>query len=514
MQEREARISRLLLNSSKPVSYSYGETTPRFLYASVHEDSKSQMMELFLEQQLKTDQNKKYLLFFFFLSSGVSCGICYLAMKKHVVQPVLTILDKSNDLALGNIPALAEKKSEDELGQITTSINKIIQNKTDLSDFVKKIGNGESDAQYQLLSDKDVIGLSLISMREKMHKISQDEAKRSWTNEGVAIFSEMLMEESSLKILSEKLLTGLVKYVKANQGALFIKEIGEDDEPVFEMYACYAWNRKKFVDKQVRLNEGLVGQAAIEKETIFLTEVPDDYVKITSGMGEANPNSILIVPLKVNDVVHGVLELASFKVFEKHEIDFIQKLAENIASTISNVKINENTKRLLEESRAMNENLQAQEEELRQNAEELNATQENLERAKEEMRMQIEQLQSEKIKNEGILEGCVDGIISFNEYGKIEFYNQASQEIWGMSKERVLGKNIKDFLPVEIGSDGNGKAVYYVNKQQKEKLTARTEIQVQAHGNETPVLITVSRVQTGGSYFFTAFIQNIAVELF
>ncbi len=468
----------------------------------------------FLRNNKTSAVTSKYLLAFFFLSSLASCGVCYIVMKKHVVKPVLTILDTSNDLASGNIPALVEHRSGDEFGQITSSINKIIKNKTELSDFVKKIGNGEPDAQYELLGEKDIIGSSLISMRDKMQKMSEEDSKRSWTNEGVAIFSDMLMEEYSLTVLSEKLLNGLVKYISANQGGLFIKETNAEDETVFEMYACYAWNKKRFLDRQIKLNEGLVGQAAIEKETIFLTEVPNDYIKITSGMGDANPGSILIVPLKVNDIVHGVLELASFKVFEKHEIDFVEKLAENIASTISNTKINENTKRLLEETKAMNENLQAQEEELRQNAEELNATQESLERAKDSMRIQIMELEFEKIKNEGILEGCLDAIISFRENGIIDFFNKASEDLWGVGRKLAVGKNIKEFISIEIIGKGEGMNPYFIQNNQREKLDIRKEIQL--HINETPstVLITVSKVKAGEGYFFTAFIQSISVELF
>jgi PAS domain-containing protein len=458
--------------------------------------------------------NSKYLLAFFFLSSIASCGLCYIVMKKHVVKPVLTILDTSNDLASGNIPALVEQHSGDEFGQITSSINKIIKNKTELSDFVKKIGNGEPDAQYELLGEKDVIGSSLISMRDKIQKMSQEESKRSWTNEGVAIFSDLLMEEYSLTELSEKLLNGLVKYISANQGGLFIKETNAEDETVFEMYACYAWNKKRFLDRQIKLNEGLVGQAAIEKETIFLTEVPNDYIKITSGMGDANPGSILIVPLKVNDTVHGVLELASFKVFEKHEIDFVEKLAENIASTISNTKINENTKRLLEETKAMNENLQAQEEELRQNAEELNATQESLERAKDSMRIQIMELEFEKIKNEGILEGCLDAIISFRENGTIDFFNKASEELWSVGKKMAIGRNIKEFISIEIIGKEEGMSPYFIQNNHREKLDIRKEIQLHINDTPTTVLITVSKVKAGEEYFFTAFIQSISVELF
>jgi PAS domain S-box-containing protein len=450
----------------------------------------------------------------FFILSLTCCCFCYATMKKHIVTSVQNVLDAANDLSVGGVPTIIEYKTGGELGQLSNCINSIIKNKIEVADFVKKIGDGDTGANYELLGNKDIIGSSLVSMRDKLKNISEEDAKRNWTSEGVAIFSDILMEEYSLKVLSEKLLAGLVKYISANQGAFFIREENQKKETVFELYSCYAWDRKKFLNKQIRLNEGLVGQAAIERETIFLTEVPDNYITITSGIGFANPRSILIVPLKVNDVVHGILELASFKVFEKHEIEFIEKLGENIASTISNTKINENTKRLLEDTKAMNENLQAQEEELRQNAEELNATQESLERAKEEMRMQIEELESERVRNEGILEGCVDAVISFNERGKIEFYNKASEELWGINKRKAIGKNIKEFISIRIEGEDDDMILYYTHNNKSEKLDARMEVYINVNDTASSVLINISKVKVGGEYFFTAFIQNIAVELF
>jgi GAF domain-containing protein len=165
---------------------------------------------------------------------------------------------------------------------------------------------------------------------------------------------------------------------------------------MLKMRSCYAYGRRKNLSKTIHLGEGLVGQAFREKDIIFLTDIPSDYIQITSGLGKALPNSLLIVPLIHNEQVVGVLELASFQIFEEFQIQFIQKLMESLASTLISVSDNDRTKMLLEESQLRTEHMRAQEEEMRQNMEELSATQEEMHRKEQEYLALIESLRMQK----------------------------------------------------------------------------------------------------------------------
>lgn len=275
------------------------------------------------------------------------------------------------------------EKLEKKLGN---ELNKSFQ----VLDFTNNLINDQLDANYNLQDDHDKLGKSLIDLRNNLKKNKLIEVKRrkeddqrNWVSEGLAKFSEILRKNNDdIKELSYSIIFNLIKYLKANQGGFFILH-DNTEEKYFEMTACYAYDRKKFADKQIKWGDGLIGTSAIEKHSIYMKDVPDNYVQITSGLGKSNPRCLLIVPLIINDEIHGVIELASFKEFENFEIEFVEKVAESIASTISTVKINLRTAQLLKESQEQAEILATQEEQMRQNMEELQATQEEAARQNE-----------------------------------------------------------------------------------------------------------------------------------
>lgn len=216
------------------------------------------------------------------------------------------------------------------------------------------------------------------------------EKEREWASAGVVKFSEILREtiqdESNIY---DKIIVNLVKYIEANQAAIFIIE-EENDKEVLILKGCYAYNRKKYLHKSIEIGEGLIGQCVLEKDTIFLTDIPQNYLNITSGLGNAQPGCILIQPLIVNEKVFGVIELASFEILPPAKRNFIAKVGETLASTISSIKTNEKTKTLLAISMQQTEEMRAQEEEMRQNMEELNATQEEMQRKEKAINEMLE----------------------------------------------------------------------------------------------------------------------------
>lgn len=308
-------------------------------------------------------------------------------LKEHIHNPVYIILDLS-PFVLAFYAYLLSKRYADSSAILNKSIKDEFSKTQRVYRFVEKLRSGNVDATYKLQGDDDVLGKAVLSLRDELKKSKEEEEQRReedrqrhWVAEGLAKFGEILRYDTdNLEELSYNLISKLVQYVEVNQGAFFIINDEEQENKYLEMTACYAYDRRKFPDRQLEIGEGILGATVMEKETTYLTEIPEEYVNITSGLGESTPRSLLLVPLKINENVHGAIELASFHEMEQYVIDFVEKVAESIASTISNVKINTQTSKLLEESRKQAEELSAKEEQMRQNMEELKATQEEADR--------------------------------------------------------------------------------------------------------------------------------------
>jgi methyl-accepting chemotaxis protein len=300
----------------------------------------------------------------------------------------------------GILPKDKLKEGKDELGQMAKALNMLVKGLTNIFNFSLEIGKGNFDTHFTPLSDEDVLGHSLIDMRNELKKAADEEGRRkeedehrNWAAQGVAKFSDILRKNTNdLDELAYDIISNLVKYTNSNQGGIYIINDNDKDNLFIEMKASYAFDRRKFITKRIEIGEGLVGRCYQEKEKIYLTEIPNDYVKITSGLGEDNPRALLIVPFVYNDVIYGLVEIASFNEYPAHVIEFIERIGESIAATISSSKAQIQTALLLEQSQQQAEEMASQEEEMRQNMEELRATQEQSSRREEELQREVGEL--------------------------------------------------------------------------------------------------------------------------
>lgn len=324
----------------------------------------------------------------------------------------------------------------DEIEEMANSVNALKEGLNKTSVFAEQIGQGNLEANFDPLSEKDVLGNALLEMRKSLKHAEKEEQKRkiedekqNWATQGLAKFGDILRNNATnINELSFNIMSNLVNYLNVNQGALFVtsKSDGEDKQ-YLELQSTIAYGRDRFVNKKIAVGEELVGRCAFERKTIYMTDIPEDYINITSGMGTANPKALLLVPLILNDETYGVIELASFHEIEDYQIEFVEKLGESIASTISTVKVNEKTAELLNQSKHQAEELAAQEEEMRQNLEELQATQEEAARREFEM--------------EGIIKalGTTAFTVEYDLNGTILSCNDKYAEMLGISRDDIVG---------------------------------------------------------------------------
>ncbi len=365
----------------------------------------------------------------FFLARGLS-------------QPMLKIRDDITTLSKGAFPLKTEKIYKDELGEINESLNALIDKTKQVTTFADNIGKRQFDTTFVINNKEDLLGNALVDMQENLKNISEEEQIRNWLSSAKASFNEILRENNdNLEKLGKSIISNLVKYLNANQGAFFLLN---DEKTGLKLVSAYAYDRYKFINKTIGVGEGLVGQCFQEKEMIYLLDVPENYAEISSGLGQANPKCILIVPLKTEESVYGVLELASLEPLKKYEIEFIEGIAESIAITIYAVKSNEQTKKLLLELQQNADKMKSQEDSTLKSLQELQEAQAIMKEREKELELSKEQLEIQNRRmtdNETILKKSYERMNAREEEMKEEIARLKERELELLQKIEELQNN-------------------------------------------------------------------------
>lgn len=312
-------------------------------------------------------------------------------LRYSVIQPLKVVDRQTTELSLGRLPTTLAASGTNEFGRIFFHLDTFIRSLKAKARFAEDLAGDKEMERLEPLSEEDLLANALIKMEKKIRaakvedqKYRQSRDERRWANEGIAKFGEILRMNNDINALAENVIQELVAYLGASAGGFYLTS--EEEHGVFlNLVAAFAFNRKKFLKRKIEFGEGLVGTCAIEKEKIVLTEIPEDYVNVSSGLGEGKPRSLIIIPLKYEEVVLGVIEIASIKILKEHELAFIENLAESIASAVSAVQLNMRTAELLKQSREQAREMAKQEEIMRQQMEELQTTQEESSRRESEI---------------------------------------------------------------------------------------------------------------------------------
>lgn len=261
---------------------------------------------------------------------------------RTITNPIQKIQEQLNVIAQGQVVEQLKIKRKDEIGDIALSLNKLISGLQRYADFSKEIGKENYQAHFQKLSDKDVLGTALINMRDslslakiKEQERQQEDRTRQWITEGINRIGDIITISKTIEELTENVIIRLIDHTKAAAGAIFILDYDDVKKPFLSLSASVAYNRKKHLKKTIEFGEGLVGACYLEQKPINMTDTPEEYLIISTGIGESKPRNIYITPLKFENNIYGVMEIAAFKVFESHTLTFIEEVAKLLAVSLS-----------------------------------------------------------------------------------------------------------------------------------------------------------------------------------
>lgn len=362
----------------------------------------------------------------------------------HAENPVHWIIDIF-PVIVGLVIYLSIKKRERDKAVFEQIIEQRDRDINKNARFAKKIGEGIYDEQDENIDQDDIIGRSLIVMRDNLRANSKKEKEQNWISAGKDLVSGILRMHNSIEELAYEVLVELIKYIDVIQGSFYI--YNEETKKITN-YATYAYNRKRYIHQEFNIGKGLIGQCAYEQDIVYRTEIPEDYASITSGiLGDKKPASILIVPLITEEKLQGIIEFASIEDhFPELTIEFLKELGEIIARTLYNLKMNQKTEKLLQESQQMTTELKANEEQLRQNAEEMRATQEELEISNKKLETQIKEVENAQKRLHSLLENASEVISIYDSELKLKYQSPSVTKILGYTPDEMMSGKDMDRL--------------------------------------------------------------------
>lgn len=270
-------------------------------------------------------------------------------LSKSITKPVANLLKTTNDFTIGKTDAKVLIDSSDEIGELGQAINNMID--------------------------------SIVTSNKEIEQ-------QNWLKTGQTDLNDKMRGELDHITLAQNAINYIAEYSKAQIGAIYLNS----ENNTFKLVGSYAYSKRKNLSNECKLGEGIIGQAALEKKLILITDIPDDYIKINSGLGEAVPKNILAVPFMYEDQVKGVIELGSFHDFDDNTIEFLKQATENIGINFNSAESRTKLQELLEKTQQQAEELQSQQEELRQTNEELEEQAQHLKESESRLQAQQEEL--------------------------------------------------------------------------------------------------------------------------
>ncbi|MGA1874783.1 MAG: response regulator [bacterium] len=329
-------------------------------------------------------------LIFLILSIMAGTLVAWLIVQ-GIIARARRLSEKAGRIALGQ-PFREEKEDyDDELSPIFFSLQRIFQSFANITRQAQEIAKGNFSTCIELRSPEDELGLALQQMTESLRSSREESEQRAWLRIGQNQLDEAMRGDQSILGLCQNIMSCLAGYLDIQIGALYL---ASKDTPDLVLCGSYAFDRSREAGSVIKIGEGLVGQAALEKKMTIVTNVPEDYARIHSATGEALPRHILVSPFLFGGKLKGVMEFGSFREFSDLHLEFLRMVMDSVAIGIHTAQSRTKIQELLEESQRMTDELQVQQEELQATNEELEEQTQNLRESQEKLKIQQEELQT------------------------------------------------------------------------------------------------------------------------
>jgi len=327
-------------------------------------------------------------------------------ISRSITVPVDTMIGNFQIISRGNINTEIPDYPNNEIGQLAYSFREIQTGLRAVIEYTKKVANGDYSHQITPRSNEDELSVALnkmvVKLRDSYNKAEQD----SWFKSGINQINEKLSGDHHLNDLTSKSLDFMMTFLHSQMGSIHLYNA---EYQFLKLVSSSGFDPKKLKER-IKLNEGILGQVAMKREMTILSDLPSEAYLSFSSTGSYTPNQVVVTPLIFNEILIGVLELASIKPYTEHEIEFLKEVSEiiaiNISSSINLLKTNE----LLQKTQEQASELQVQQEELRvaneeltehtkvltDNEKRLQVQQEELRVANEELEERTRQLEIQK----------------------------------------------------------------------------------------------------------------------
>ncbi len=442
----------------------------------------------------KIAKNNYFAIPLFFLVLFITYFLGRKALRK-VMEGLRLIYEYIQSLSQGEIPNNIVVLPN-EFGKTLIYIRQLTEGLDEVKDFAHEVGKRNFEKEIDIFPIDSALGEALHKMKISLEEVAKTEQERNWQNQGIVEMAQVIRKHTEdMQVLCDELLFHLIKYIDAQQGAIFLPS---NQNTKLVLRSIYAYGRKKHIKKEIRSDEGVLGEVFQDAQRVFMTDIPADYTQISAGLGESKPNCVLVVPLEAQEKVLGVLEIASFKVLTEVEIKLVERTAEILGASISSVANAEKMKNLLENSNYSAQQMSEKEEELRQNTEELMATREELEKQLIEMQEQIDEKDS-------ILENNNQAFVFVDASGRILNFNYSFTQLIKFNKEELIGNPISKFIPDLRGLNKH-------SQRDSEKVMYHVYKAVSRGKQETLILANVTRLEVNKEMIFMIGMANIPSE--